>query len=822
MSLTSTLCKIALILGLSLGLSGCFKSSEERAAEHYQSGLALMEEGDLSRAIIEFRNTLQLDDNNLDAYRQLATASQSLGRLGDAYGYFLSLVERAPDDIEGRVALSELAFRGSNWEEFERHGAMAVELDPDRPAIRAIDLGRGYRKALLDKQEAERAGLVVKAETLAEEMPDNTILRQIRLDSYIGEGQYEDALVLLDESIAETPQNMTFYTLRLELLSRLGRTEELEAELRNMLDTFPDEKGPKETYLRYLISRDRMGEARDFLAELVTQAAPDERNAAYVTLLQFIQQTEGPEAALARVDEILTGEEAENGLLRTFRASLVFDMGDREDGIAALEELLSSTSETLVLSEADRLQAKTALARMLAASGNEVGARKQVEEVLAADTRAPDALMMRASWLISDDETDAAIADLRIVLDDNPDETAAMVLLARAYERAGNRDLMLSTLSQAVEASNNAPQHVLRYAQALMADKKFLQAESTLISSLRITPGNFDVLSTLGNVYLQMEDMPRAEQVADTIAALEDPRAENAANLLKTEILARRVGPDQALQFLEGLAGQDGDLAAKLALIQAQLQTGKTEEALAFAKTALEEDPDNLQLRVALALTHAAARDYGAAEAEIEAVLAQQPKAAGLYLQLARIKGAQGDAQAGQAVIDRGLAEVPEAPDLLWAKASYLQEAGDIDGTLAIYETLYEQNSSNPIIANNLASLLTTYRDDEASLARAEVIARRLKNADIPAFQDTYGWILVRTGAPEEALSYLEPAAAGLPEDARVQFHLGEAYAATGRTEEALAQMRKALEISGPVGASDLRQEIEARIAELTAPSAQE
>ena len=815
MSLTSKLCKAVLILGLTIGLSGCFESSQERAEGHYQSGLALMEDGDLPRAIVEFRNTLQLDDTNLEAYRQLATANRALGRLGEAYGYFLNLVERAPDDVDGRVALSELAFRAGDWDEFGRHGDMAVKLDPERPAIQAINLGLGYRKALLDKKVAEREGLMIATEALAKDLPDNSILRQIRLDARISEGKYEDALALLSESITETPQNMGLYTLRLELLSRLGLAEELEAELRNMLDVFPDDKRPKETYLRYLMSRDRPDDAQRYLEELVTTADPEARNVAFVTLLQFIQQTKGAEAALNKVDEILAEGQEENGLLRTFRASLIFDMGQRDEGIAALDGVLSS--EALVLSVVERLQSKTALARMLLASGNKVGARKQVEEVLQADARRPDALMMRASWLIGDDNTDAAIADLRTVLDDDPDNAGAMVLLARAYERAGQRDLMLSFLSQAVEASNDAPQYALGYARALVADEKFLQAESTLISSLRIAPGNFDVLSTLGNVYLRMDDMPRAQQVADTIAALDTPRAENAANLLKTEILARQVGPDQALEFLEGLAEQEGDVASKLALIKAQLQTGQTQAALSFAKGALAGAPDSLQLRAALALTHAAARNFEAAAAELETILAEQPKAAKLYLQLARIKGAGGDLAAGRAAIERGLEQVPDAPDLLWAKASYLQDAGDIDGAIAIYEALYERNSSNPIVANNLASLLTAYRDDADSLNRAEVIARRLRNAEVPAFQDTYGWILFRNGAVEDAVTYLEPAAAGLPQDARVQFHLAQAYDATGRPDQALAQMRKALEVSGPLGDAEFRTEIEARIAQLAA-----
>ena len=820
MSLTSKLCKKAVIFGLALALSGCFESSQERAERHYQSGLTLLDGGDLPRAIVEFRNTLQLDDANLGAYRHLAKANRSMGRLGEAYRDFLKLVERAPNDIDGRIALSELAFWLGDWDEFARHGGMAVKLAPNRSEIKAIDLGMNYRTALIEKKSAERAGLVFAAEALATELPNTSILRQILLDARIADRRFDDALLLVAESIAEAPQSMRLYTLRLELLSRLGKHADLEAELRNMLDVFPDEKGPKETYLRFLMSHNRSQDAQSYLEDLVLSAEPEEYDAAMVTLLQFIQQTEGADAALARVDQLLAGTETGNGFLHAFRASLMFDMGQREEGVSALHEVLSS--ETLKLDDAARLQSKTALARMLVASGNEELARIQISEVLQADARSSDALMMRANWSISDDETDAAIADLRTVLDDRAGDATAMVLLARAYEREGNRDLMLSFLAQAVEASNNAPKYAFRYARALVGDGKLFVAESILISSLRIEAGNFDVLSTLGDVYLRMDDMPRAQKVAETLEKLEDARGSSAANLLKTEILARRVGPAQAVEFLEGIVRRDGALVPKTALIQAQLKAGQTQAALSFAKAAVEDAPDNLELRAALAMTLAAARDFEAAVTEVETILEHTPEAAGLYLQLARIREAQGDPEAGRATIQRGLDAVPGAPDLLWAQASYLQAAGEIEGAIGIYEALYARNSSNPIIANNLASLLATHRDDVASLQRAEVIARRLKNDAVPAFQDTYGWILYRTGAVSNAIPYLEAAAVGSPNDALVHFHLGQAYASNGDRERALEQMVSALEGVGPVGDSDLRQEIETEITHLSSVSVQE
>ncbi|WP_295317705.1 tetratricopeptide repeat protein, partial [Roseobacter sp.] len=120
-----------------------------------------------------------------------------------------------------------------------------------------------------------------------------------------------------------------------------------------------------------------------------------------------------------------------------------------------------------------------------------------------------------------------------------------------------------------------------------------------------------------------------------------------------------------------------------------------------------------------------------------------------------------------------------------------------------IYETLYQQNSGALVIANNLASLLVTYREDEESLERAWSIGRRLRSIDLAPIQDTYGWLLHRRGDSEEALPYLESAAEGLPEDPIVQAHLGYVYIALERNNDALKQLQKAVDIAGPVDTRD-------------------
>lgn len=813
-----------------LALAGCFKSSEERAAEHYENGLALMASGDNDRAMVEFRNTLKYAREDVDARRRMGEIQLGRGSKMQAYRSYLGVVELLPDDLEGRTVLSELAFQLGDWGEFERHASQAAKLiETQGDAVpeglvrrsEAMDLALRYRAAVVDEDLQAQVEIVETAEALQQQDPENAILRKILINAYVQDKRYAEALEQLDAAILAEPRVLENYGARLDLLSRTGDEAGIEAELDRMVELFPEDQNVKATYLRFLNSRGKQEEAEAFLRAEVEKAGADQRDDAFTALIAYVMRTRGIEAALEETNKALA--EDPNSTLQLMQASLTFDNGQTEAAIQKMEAIVANDDNALAPVQMER--AKVTLARMLADTGNEVGARQRVEEVLADNPNQAGALKLKARWQIEEDDTEAAINGLRSALASDPQDLTAMELMARAYGRAGNTNLRLSFLSQAVEASNNAPAQSLRYAQALIADDKALQAESTLIDSLRITPGNVDVLSLLGRVYLQLEDDGRAEQVVSTLRRIGGDAAQNNANSINLELVAKREGNDQALKLLEGLATSDESSASdqvKLSLIRGRLMAGETESALSYARELAEEEPDNMRYRYALALTHVAMRNFPDAEVELRKLLEENPAIVQVWLQLARIRSATGDAAEALALLDEGLAEVPGAPDLLWGKASLLQQGGDIDGAIEIFEGLYEQNSDSLIVANNLASLLATYRkNDPDSVARAALIARRLVDATQPALQDTYGWIAHLDGRSEEAVSYLEPAAAGLPQDVAVQVHLGLVYAALGRKEDAITQLRRALEVGGPLSGNEaLLEEARAKIAELEAAPA--
>lgn len=789
--------RILLVLGLVFGLAAC-QSSEERAEEHYQNALRLIEEGDFDRAAVEFRNVFQNDGQHREARARFAQMLRDTGDVQGAYSQYLRLAEQYPDDAAARVALAQMAIRGQNWAEARRHGERAIDLAPDDPATPVISLNLSYATAIEDEDEPARRQLADEVRALLEENPENLLLRSISIDSALRDGDLERALAEVDTALAQDPDGRRLHNTRLALLAQLERAEELEQQLRDMIARFPDDTELQGSLLRFLVARGEQDAARDFLREIADTAEdPERRRDAQTALVRLVLQQDGPEAALAQTEEILGRIEdpSDTAIFGALRAGILFDQGERDTGIAEMETILE---RELPVEVAGRL--RVTLAQMLMATGNQVGARALVEETLTADGSQVDALKMKASWLIEEDDTREAISLLRTALDNSPDDVEALSLMAQAHARNGDRSLAREFLALAVEASNSAPETSIRYANLLASEERYLPAEEVLIDALRLAPGNLQLLSALGELYIAMEDWPRAEQVEDTLRRQETEAATRVAAGLQASRLAAQGNMEDAVAFLEQLASQGGgeDVAAEIAVVRARLASGDAEGALAYLDDLLSENPDDFTLRFVQATAFSAVGRYEEAASTYRDLIEERPQIEQLWIGLIRVLNAQGDVEGAEAALEEGLDVLPEAMNLLWAQASFRERQGDYEGAIELYEMLYERAPNQPVIANNLASMLSTYREDAESLERAYRIARRLRGSDFAPFQDTYGWIAYRRGDYEEALEHLEPAAAALSEDPLVQFHLGMTYAALGRDEEALTQLRQAVDLAGP------------------------
>lgn len=776
-----TLC-LAFFLSVSL-LAAC-ESAEQRAQKHFEKGMVLLEAGDTDRALIEFRNVFKLNGFHREARFVYAQVEEQRGNISGAYGQYLRLVEQYPDDLEGRRALARLAVETGNWDDVERHVAVAKGLAPDDTLVQAISAALEYHNALLRQDMQAAANAAAAARTLAEADPKLASASNVVIDDLIRREDWTAALKNIDTALSQRNEDRRLHMLRLGVLEKLGREDAIEAHLKAMVAQFPEDEGVHRTLLGWYVARNRTDDAEVYLrANIDAETATSEE---YEALVAFLAQYRGPEAARAEVERILAETEADPILFRSIRAGLDFNADKRDAAITEMEDILKDAEPS---DQTHRI--KIALANMLIRTGNAVGARTLVEEILAEDATQVAALKLKADWLIEDDRTGDAILELRRALDQSPRDAEVMTLLARAYERAGNRDLMSEMLSLAVEASGGAPNEALRYAQFLLSEEKLLPAEDVLQDALRLQSDNSDLLAALGNVYVRMEDWPRAQHVIDTLERLDTDQGRAIANELTLRSLAGQNREEELGALLGQMAEQEGGLQSLAAVVRLRLANGDVKGAIDYVNRQRAKDPENPALRFIEATVLAIDGQAETAGGIFRGLLTEFPQNDNVWIALYNLHRSRGEIDAADAVLKEGLTALPDSINLNWVLAGELENKGDIPGAIAIYETLYERDSNSQVIANNLASLISSYRDDNESLERAYTIARRLRGTTVPPFQDTYGWIAYRLGNPEEALEYLEPAAEAIPDDPLVQYHLAMIYIALNRDSDALARLEK-------------------------------
>ena len=786
---------LAALLVIPLILGQC-ETSTERAERHYQAGIELVEAGDIDRALVELRNVFRLDGRHRDARATYARLMRERGANREAFGQYLRLVEQYPDDVEGRIALAEMAVAGGDWEEAERHGAVARRLAPEDPVVRAVAATLDYRAALISEDpEAREAAVIQARETIEEDAPGQIIARRVVINELLATDDPQQAMPEIERALEQDPTNPEYNELRLGLLIARGDIEAATEQFEIMYERFPENEALRDGLIRWYVQQGDLDAAESFLRRLAEESEEPDPS---IAVVQFLRQTRGSDTALDELDRLIeAGRHTET--FRAARAVLNIEEGRVDEGVTELEAIVEDAAPSRRIRDI-----RVILARVYEAQGNNVGARAQISTVLESNPSHVEALKLQARWQIEGDQPTEAISTLRRALDRAPRDPEVLTLLAQAHERTGERALMGDRLALAMEASSQAPTESMRYARFLMSENRLSTARAALADARRRAPQHIDLALLLGQVHIGLEEWERAGEIVGELRALGTDAARAAANDLQNRLLIAQGRSDESIAFLQDLiqAGE-ADIRAAALVVEGHLRAGRMEEAERYLAEQIEADVNNPALRFLRAGLDAVQGDIDGARAQLAALAEEHPHDEAPVRALYQLEMQLGDTTAATAVLDAGLSRMPSSLTLNWMKAGQLERGGDFEGAIAVYEGLYEANRNNVVIANNLASLISTHRDDDESLERAHAVAQRLRDLEVPEFQDTYGWIAYRRGQYAEALRHLEPAATALEGNALVQYHLGMTYAALERPEDARLTLERALELAGD---SDLPQ----------------
>ena len=112
------------------------------------------------------------------------------------------------------------------------------------------------------------------------------------------------------------------------------------------------------------------------------------------------------------------------------------------------------------------------------------------------------------------------------------------------------------------------------------------------------------------------------------------------------------------------------------------------------------------------------------------------------------------------------------------------EQAGIWPGGLQSLQKANELLPDSPTILNYLGYAQLERRENQQAAVAAIKRAHELRS-DSPAITDSLGWAYFITGEHDRAVTYLESALEGQPQDPTINEHLGDAYWTVGRLYEA-------------------------------------
>jgi tetratricopeptide (TPR) repeat protein len=438
------------------------------------------------------------------------------------------------------------------------------------------------------------------------------------------------------------------------------------------------------------------------------------------------------------------------------------------------------------------LTARDEIATIESRQGNYDAAGKLIEEVLSASPHDDAALALRADIEMQRRNPNAAIADLRGVLRDQPQSVPVRRALARAFMANGDLALAEEMLRAAVEIAPTDTEVRIQLAQLLLQTDRVEQAIPLMEEAVRRSPTNVPARQQLVQAYMAKRDWAAARTAAEDLKTLQ-PNAAVGFYLSGVIAQAQNRLDDARRDLQHALELQPNALDVLSALARVQVASGQGAQAVARVEQLVASEPRNAPALDLLGQLYVSTNNIPQAIQVLNRAIQAAPTWWYPYRSLAVAYLAQKDPQRAIQAYQDGINAAPDAEQLTFELASFYERQGRIDDAISLYERIYEHNPGSVRAADTLAMLLVTYKTDQPSLDRARDVTRRFANSDDGTLLDANGWVRFKRGEYADALPVLQRAAQRAPDSKIIRYHLGMAELHQGEVARARSDLETAL-----------------------------
>jgi len=775
------LIRIILIIA-SVGTFTACTSPEEKAAAYIENGNTLLEQGNLDKAALEYRNALQVNANLPDALFGLAQIGERKQEWAKVFSLLNKVRELQPNHIETRIKLAQLLLASNQLDKALLDAREILELAPGDARGHSLMAAVLFRLGSIDKAKVEVSN-ALSAD------PTNQEAKLVLARIFISQEKYKEAHEVLDKAIAQVPGNVSMYLMKIEAFEKAGDRKGVESVFISLIDKFPDNLAYQVSLARLYSENKETDKAEKILLKIVSKNPENVEEK--IRLAQFTRQNRSLDAAIKLLKDYAKNDTA--GFRFKFLLAQFYESSNKTAEASAVYQEVINTDGL----QPAGLQARNSLALLELASGNVDKAKQLMNEVLAHEKSNENALLMQAYFKLTAKQYDDAIIDVRTVLRDNPDSVKALSLLARAHQAKGSEELAFKSYLKAYKINPTLPLLANRLAQYHIQNNQFDDANKILEESFRRGNRSAESLKIFAQVKVALQDWEAAEKIAKLLKQTEGQEALS-QQMLGIAYQGQEQHEESIKAFKEAHKLAPSASQPIVALVRIYSNAGKLEEAKKFLNSIIAVDASNVAAYTLLGQLSLQENQPEQAKKYFRKAVDINPRLTIGYRSLARIHMTDNRPEIAEKVIMEGLAAAPGDTVLTMTLASIYEKKLQFEKAISLYETLLDKNSDILIAKNNLASLLTDHRTDEASLSKARDLASEFKDSKIPYFRDTYAWASLNAGASvEESVVILEDIVKESEKTAVFNYHLGMAYLKQGDKSRASQHLLKAVEYSG-------------------------
>jgi cellulose synthase operon protein C len=635
-----------------------------------------------------------------------------------------------------------------------------------------------------------------------------------RARTHMSAGDYRAAMSELKGVLDSNPQSAEARYLLARLSLQLGDLEAAEKEADFAARSGVDAAKVRDLKYDLLLARRRY-------EELLKQLRADTQTEGARRLLlesqahSGLQQPDEAQKALAAALRIAP----DNADVLIEHARLLASDGHTDEALATLERVTSQTPP--------RAEAWALRGTILARTGDHEKAREAYRKATeAGETSLP--LPRRAAVL-------AALIESELALNDAEGANAALKQLAALAPEAGithylrarialaQKDPVLAAaeLQRVLQADPNNVQAQLLLAATQVSRGSPEQAESALSRLLAAHPDNTAARSLLAQVYLSRREPDAARKLLEAAPAEAQPDAFSDW-LLGSALL--QSGNKDGLAYLERSANarpQEPDLRVNLAA--AYIASGDSAKALQILQALPNDTAAKPRSRALLAIASVTGKSTAEARREIEKLTAQYATDAAVQATAGAWLMANGDVAGARPLLERAIELEPSAPMPRVSLARLLLQGGDMEGAekqlrevvkaspkfeaasvalsqIALLrgdragakQILEQAIGVNPgAIESRLHLAQMAFADSDAARAHSLLEQAIGVSQDRASALNGAGKVLMSVGLYDDAITrFTAAAAAGLPE---ASLNAARAHVMLGRTDEARSLLLGAL-----------------------------